>query len=60
MLTIVLYYSTDEYAQMGEQGFIDEVFKQIEIIETGFGMKFVDLNKKMVGKKTISVELIME
>ena len=59
-MPFVLYYSADEYAQMGEQGFIDEVFKQIEIIETCYDVKFKDLNKTKVGENTIKIELIME
>ena len=60
MTNFVMYYSADEYAQMGEQGLIDDVFKHIEIYETCYDVKFKDLNKTNVGENTIKIELIME
>ena len=58
--TFVLYYSVDDYNQMGEQGVNIDVLKNIDIFETCYNLKFKDLTKKKIGEDTIKIEITME
>jgi len=58
--TFVLYYSVDDYTQMGEQGVNVDVLKNIDIFETCYNLKFKDLTKKKIGEDTIKIEITME
>tara|TARA_R100001198_G_C5240725_1_gene218045 strand:- start:4796 stop:5056 length:261 start_codon:yes stop_codon:yes gene_type:complete len=56
----VLYYSDDDYKQMGCDGVIDDVFRNIEIIRKLYNKEFKDLIKTDIGQNTTKIELIME